>query len=85
MSEWVKLTERIPEKGVEVLVWCGGVMDKYEIGYVPTEKEEKHYKENDKYYQRHNALILCWGHDYDGSPGWSYDATHWMPLPEPPK
>lgn len=68
MSEWVKCSERMPQRGVPVIVW------RRSSDWQIVRAQEATLKEN------YGALLWRirngWYHpDF---------VTHWMPLPEPP-
>lgn len=100
-SEWIPVSERLPESGVHVLLCCeirsGTVYRRYVCDgyYVKRYTEQvwnnsgdidcEYREEDDEYY-----LLEGW---YEVIKNWDdYSSvviddfvTHWMPLPEPPK
>lgn len=64
MSDWISVTDRLPESGLFVVaaIIRDGVIKQWGK-------------------QRYSHSAKAW---LDGS-GYGYLATHWMPLPAPPK
>lgn len=76
--KWIPVTERLPEKDGDYLVWTGFQGRCERLGFV---KDGREISELDFQYNWKNV----W-YDYDSEWGYiSHDVTHWMPLPEPPK
>lgn len=75
MSEWISVDDRLPELGVEVLV------------YKPASKWGK--IQFDTWDEQHEAPLSWSSATIPTGFGWNdtddfYDITHWMPLPPPP-
>lgn len=68
-ERWIPASERLPEDGEVVLVWCK--IGKMFVGY-----RRRLYGDNWYWY------ILT---ARDSTKHITYKVTHWMPLPEPPK
>ena len=65
MTEWIGISEKLPESGEYVIARCASYPENY-VSMVRFEKnKEHHYFWNDSIDQKVNA-------------------THWMPLPQPP-
>lgn len=81
MSEWQPI-ETAPKNGKHVLLWCPWLNDPVNMGYVSVGS----FREDD-YAHDDGPTWLDDSHD-DFSTGYAsrpLRATHWMPLPEPPK
>ena len=75
--EWISVKDRLPEEGVEVLIYCNPdiVQAVFSVGYWKGSFDVTDYM-NDGFVP--DRRICKQGSDYDY-------VTHWMPLPEPPK
>lgn len=72
-KEWISVKDRLPEykKGITQIVIVSGIEDG---------KKYVYYAEVHAYGKQEKS------EDIFSIPGWSkMNATHWMPLPEPPK
>ena len=78
-SQWIPVTERLPEKDIEVLVFAEGKIEGFFGDTVIAISK------------RYDFNIFT---DSEGVEVWQspwqyfltdYEITHWMPLPEPPK
>lgn len=79
VPEWIPVTERLPEKDIEVLVFAEGIIEGFFGDTVIAISK------------RYDFKIFT---DSEGVEVWQspwqyfltdYEITHWMPLPEPPK
>ena len=75
-SGWIKTEDRLPEKGVDVLV------------YIPTNAYINSTVDMAELIEiEYSGNVLTWlradGHNYCDVE--KNEVTHWMPLPEPPK
>ena len=78
VQRWTPVTERLPDKDGYYLAWIAGSECCEALGFAKDGREVCAY---DFRYNWENV----W-YDYDSEWGFvSYDVTHWMPLPEPPK
>ena len=73
MSEWIPVSERLPEVGQEVLVWYHR---SYNVAYL---QKMKPVKLQPPQFNNVEMFEWCFG-DFE-----DFDVTHWMPLPEAPK
>ncbi len=74
MSEWIKVTDRLPEDFVDVLVYC---IDKQGFTYEVGEKYcaiDRYCKWQDGSPSSFRTTAFGYG-----------EVTHWMPLPLPAK
>jgi hypothetical protein len=81
MSEWQPI-ETAPKDETEVFLWIPGVSN-YPIAghYTSAERVEEDY--GDPEYMEEGWYL---GYGYPGDLGEeTYEPTHWMPLPNPPK
>ena len=101
MTEWIPVTERLPESGVHVLAccrvkWVGGggrsyVCDafysapKTEICSYNEDIEAEYDEETDEYYMPEGWWEVIKNWDDYSCVAIADFVTHWMPLPEPPK
>lgn len=73
MSEWISVEDRLPDVGQQVL--C--------LGIEPFEDEEGNTSHRNVYdlgeIEKKGYSLAMYAYDFDAY------ATHWMPLPEPPK
>ena len=75
---WIKCSERMPEPGVEVLVWMaapvvtGGIQ-------VATDTWDEQYESPVSW----SSATIPIGMGWDSGTDWE-DITHWMPLPAAP-
>jgi len=79
MSEWIPVTEQLPELNQEVLVYAVGKIDGF-IGssvYALTKRFLFKFLLSSKGTEEWRSPWLYFLEDYE--------ITHWMPLPEPPK
>jgi hypothetical protein len=71
MSEWIKCSDRLPDKNAQVLCFNGGkLFGSYTLGEIRTDSDG----------------CTAW-HIFgvnENNAGFG-NVTHWMPLPEPPK
>lgn len=73
MSEWISVSDRLPEKGQIVLIYEGG-------SKVPISSR---YSPQDCKYSQWPEICNCGG--VECHPGLHQEeVTHWMPLPKPP-
>lgn len=70
MSEWIPVTERVPEHGGTVV--CRTRDRQLAFGRAMRWCEQRGGERHEKYH-------------WMGYPDGSLDVTHWMPLPEPPR
>ena len=78
-SEWIPVTERLPEKDGEYLTCCS--YDKWsQISILYFAKDGCDIW-GGGFYGEENVFY----YDYDGVYVSQDNVTHWMPLPEPPK
>lgn len=66
--EWVKCSERMPNKGEPVLIRISC---------------NSHFNIESGSYKGDGLWLGCWCDTY-GKKGSAYQVAHWMPLPEPP-
>ena len=71
-SKWIPVTERLPEKTIDVLLWFGGKYKNMAVGFWHGCEECE-------------AVYWCAYTDDGFYTDCDYKPTHWMPLPEPPK
>ena len=71
-GKWIPVTERLPEKQADVLLFFGGKYKNMAVGFWHGEKEM-------------NAVYWCAYTDDGFYTDCDWKPTHWMPLPEPPK
>jgi hypothetical protein len=69
-SKWIPVSDRLPEEGVDVVVFSPGNVDgEFHVCSWCVERNGR--AEPFSYFSR-NDMKCIW------------DVTHWMPLPEPP-
>ncbi len=74
-SQWISVKDKLPERGVGVLITDGRMVTCAEFGGT---------------YQNRNGEYISWnGHEFGGYE-WEFDfdegnITHWMSLPQPPQ
>ena len=75
-SEWISVEERLPEKPMEVTVFCFDISSHYAFAAA--------YVGNGKFIA---PEYLITEYEQEGEPMIAEEVcpTHWMPLPEPPK
>lgn len=91
MSEWISVTERLPEPGVTVLVYSppqpGDWPDSVRIsfdGIDPEDDDKASWADHNRHYEEW-CCIAKGGDDIDWhGPSEKAPYTHWMSLPEPP-
>ena len=100
VQQWIPVTERVPESGVQVLLCCevrygGEIAGKYVCdGYYAEANKiiAGNFPDECEYSEEDDEYYLCEGW-YEVIKNWDdYNSvavedfvTHWMPLPEPPK
>ena len=100
-SEWIPVTERLPESGVHVLVTCemqgqyltgqyvcdGFYADRYtqKVENIDYDIACEYCEEDDEYYLWQGWYEVIKNWDDYNSIVIGDTVTHWMPLPEPPK
>ena len=71
-QRWIPVTERLPEKTIDVLLYFGGKYKNQAVGFWHGCEEC-------------GAVYWCAYTDDGFYTDCDYKPTHWMPLPEPPK
>ena len=79
MSEWIPVTEQLPELDQEVLVYAVGKIDGFfgSSVYALSKRSLFKYVPSSKGSEEWRSPWLCFMENYE--------ITHWTPLPEPPK
>lgn len=72
VQKWIPMTERLPEKTIDVLLYFGNKYKNQAIGFWHGCEEC-------------NAVYWCAYTDDGFYTDCDYKPTHWMPLPEAPK
>lgn len=83
-TRWISCSERMPEKGMQLLLYVPKTEKARQSGIFTGELKEV---------KANNGSGNFWNRPTPGSDwtlwGWSYfekpNVTHWMPLPEPPE
>lgn len=77
MSDWIPVSERLPEDGVMVLVYESSFAktDEYDEKFGSTKRER-----GVRFGSYIKSLSMMRPEGCNGGP---YKITHWMPLPEP--
>ena len=73
-SKWIPVTERLPKSIANKVITLS------ENGYVGFGHYENYKGRQTWYNLESDEPFTAWNHDDD-----SYEVTHWMPLPKPPK
>lgn len=76
--QWVSCAERLPEAGVEVLVWLAAPVIKYGCQIAIDTWDEQHETP-----VAWSSATIPIGEGWDSGADWQ-DITHWMPLPAAP-
>ena len=78
MTEWIAITDRLPELEVQVLVYDqwesmdGEIMEDMRVAYLS------------EYTTRQNSSCITSICEWAGCE-FAFNITHWMPLPKPPQ
>lgn len=73
--EWISVRDRLPEFGVPVLIY-NSRLNLFEVSSRNDMPSHSFEKADGDLYKRITHPYECWDNN---------EATHWMPLPEPPK
>jgi|ADGO01.1.fsa_nt_gi Protein of unknown function (DUF551). len=73
MGEWINIEERLPDNGQEVIIYApdGGVMGAFFRTWTHVRTGQLMQA-----FQDYDNEIFNW---------WTWEVTHWQPLPEPPQ
>jgi hypothetical protein len=92
MTAWIPVTERLPEPGKHVLIFCPGWRgSRLRAMWCPrwTEESCSEDNDNDEYCEEKDQYYVREGwYETNGfeETHWKVDTepSHWMPMPEPP-
>jgi hypothetical protein len=74
-NEWISVKDKLPEEGVNVLCYNEN-FDIYEVSHRWRNEYDEYKEQTDGLYKKVRGSYEMWSNN---------DATHWRPLPAPPK